>query len=64
MQDISQRAHPPEEGQRPSDGTQTEPKRPFVPPKLAFIEPKLVKQGQLEVVAQNGFFGTFPVGSP
>lgn len=37
-------------------------KQPFVDPKLTFIEPKLVKQGQLENVTA-GFAGTFsPLG--
>lgn len=35
----------------------SETKRPFVNPKLTFVEPKLVKQGKLERL--TGFFGTF-----
>ena len=32
-------------------------KRPFVSPKLMFLEPELVKQGKLERL--TGYFGTF-----
>lgn len=35
-------------------------KQPFVEPKLTWIEPKLVQQGQLTAAAQSGgFFGSF-----
>jgi hypothetical protein len=29
------------------------------PPKLTFVEPKLTKEGDLEEVTGQGFFGTF-----
>jgi hypothetical protein len=33
---------------------------PFIEPKLTWIEPQLVQQGQLTAVAQTGgFFGSF-----
>ena len=32
-------------------------KRPFVEPKLEFVEPELIKQGKMEHL--TGFFGTF-----
>ncbi|MCI0441547.1 MAG: hypothetical protein L0177_20795 [Chloroflexi bacterium] len=35
----------------------TQHKRPFVEPKLAFIEPKLTRQGKVEHV--TGFVGSF-----
>lgn len=34
-------------------------KRPFVAPKLIFIEPKLVRHGSMEGVTAQGFFGSF-----
>jgi hypothetical protein len=33
-------------------------KLPFVEPKLAFVQPKLVKQGKVEEITA-GFFGNF-----
>ena len=38
--------------------TSTETRKPFVDPKLAFIEPKLTKHGDATKITQ-GFFGTF-----
>jgi hypothetical protein len=34
-------------------------KKPFLEPKLAFIEPKLTKHGDATKITQQGFFGTF-----
>ena len=39
--------------------TETETKKPFLEPKLAFIEPKLTKHGDATKITQQGFFGTF-----
>ena len=39
--------------------TDTSIKKPFVEPKLAFIEPKLTKHGDATKITQQGFFGTF-----
>lgn len=39
--------------------TETQSKKPFVEPKLAFIEPKLTKHGDATKITQQGFFGTF-----
>ncbi len=43
-----------------SPGTQQAPsaRRPFVEPRLRFVEPKLVKHGDVTRVTA-GFFGTF-----
>lgn len=43
-----------EQGPAPSSSTG---KAPWQEPKLAFVEPKLTKHGQLEEI--TGFFGTF-----
>jgi hypothetical protein len=32
----------------------------FVEPKLSFIQPELEKQGSLENLTKQGFFGVFP----
>lgn len=37
----------------------TQGKKPFIEPKLAFIEPKLTKHGDATKITQQGFFGTF-----
>jgi len=37
----------------------TQSKKPFVEPKLAFIEPKLTKHGDATKITHQGFFGTF-----
>jgi hypothetical protein len=37
---------------------ETQAKKPFLEPKLAFIEPKLTKHGDATKITQ-GFFGTF-----
>jgi hypothetical protein len=34
-------------------------KKPWQEPKLAYVEPKLTKQGKLEEVTGQGFFGGF-----
>jgi hypothetical protein len=34
-------------------------KAPWQPPKLTFVEPTLVRQGDLQEVTGQGFFGTF-----
>jgi hypothetical protein len=34
-------------------------KEPWQPPKLTFIEPKLTKEGELQGITGQGFFGTF-----
>lgn len=50
---------------RTPDDTETQPdslataaKKPFVEPKLAFIEPRLTKHGDATKIT-HGFFGTF-----
>ena len=44
-----------------SNHSDTEPpnKKPFIEPKLVFIEPKLTKHGDATKITQQGFFGTF-----
>ena len=42
--------------------TETPIKKPFLEPKLAFIEPKLTKHGDATKITQQGFFGTFTPG--
>ena len=39
--------------------TESQVKKPFSEPKLAFIEPKLTKHGDATKITQQGFFGTF-----
>ena len=39
--------------------TETQIKKPFFEPKLAFIEPKLTKHGDATKITQQGFFGMF-----
>ena len=46
------------------DGQESTPapssgKTPWQQPKLTFVEPKLTKQGSLEEVTGQGFFGAF-----
>ena len=41
----------------PSNDSEIAEKQPFTEPKLAYLTPKLVKQGG--IVALTGFFGTF-----
>ncbi len=36
----------------------TQHKRPFVEPKLAFIEPKLTREGNVDRLTAQTFFGT------
>ena len=38
---------------------ETPVKKPFLEPKLAFIDPKLTKHGDATKITQQGFFGTF-----
>ena len=45
-----------------STETETQVKKPFLEPKLAFIEPKLTKHGDATKITQQGFFGTFTPG--
>jgi hypothetical protein len=47
-----------DEEQNPAS-SQPVDKRPWVEPKLAFVEPKLTKHGSLEEVTGQGFFGGF-----
>ena len=37
----------------------TETRRPWQEPKLEFVEPKLVKQGEMKQITAQGFVGTF-----
>jgi hypothetical protein len=39
--------------------TQAETKRAWQEPKLEFVEPKLVKQGEMKQITAQGFIGTF-----
>jgi len=39
--------------------TEAQTKKPFIEPKLGFIEPKLTKHGDATKITQQGFFGTF-----
>ena len=39
--------------------TEIQAKKPFLEPKLAFIEPKLTKHGDATKITQQGFFSTF-----
>ena len=38
---------------------QTEMRRPWQEPKLEFVEPKLIKQGEMKQMTTQGFIGTF-----
>jgi hypothetical protein len=38
---------------------QAETRRPWQEPKLEFVEPKLVKQGEMKQITAQGFVGTF-----
>ena len=38
---------------------QAETKRAWQEPKLEFVEPKLVKQGEMKRITAQGFIGTF-----
>jgi hypothetical protein len=40
-------------------GSHTETRRPWQEPKLEFVEPKLVKQGEMKETTGQGFIGTF-----
>jgi hypothetical protein len=57
-QELRQRTHHELEEQ---DATVAPPpdKQPWQEPKLAFVEPKLTKHGELTAVTGQGFFGTF-----
>jgi hypothetical protein len=39
--------------------SKTETRRPWQEPKLEFVEPKLVKQGEMKQITGQGFVGTF-----
>lgn len=39
--------------------TQTPVKKPFLEPRLAFIEPKLTRHGDVTKITQQSFFGIF-----
>ena len=39
--------------------TQAEARRPWEEPKLEFVEPKLVKQGEMKRITTQGLIGTF-----
>ena len=39
--------------------TQAGTKRAWQEPKLEFVEPKLVKQGEMKQITAQGFIGTF-----
>ena len=39
--------------------SQSEARRPWQEPKLEFVEPKLVKQGEMKQITAQGFVGTF-----
>jgi len=47
------------QGTDPKAAPERTPKAPFEEPKLAFIQPQLVKHGDATKVTKNGFFGTF-----
>ena len=39
--------------------TRSETRRAWQEPKLEFVEPKLVKQGEMKQITTQGFVGTF-----
>jgi hypothetical protein len=39
--------------------SEPETRRPWQQPKLEFVEPKLVKQGEMKQITGQGFVGTF-----
>jgi hypothetical protein len=50
---------PQEGGGQETGSSPATAKKPWQEPKLAFVEPKLTKQGSLEEVTGQGFFGGF-----
>ena len=49
----------PQEDCEPEERELSSDKQPWQEPKLAFVEPKLTKHGELTAVTGQGFFGTF-----